>query len=119
MRRFYLVGFLIAAVLHVALANAQDIFTSAIPIWVLHLDNHVTITAPLKGDGPFTVEGHILDASNVEVRHFVEAHVSQSVFKTSFPPFSPGTYHLTVRIIAGDGEITVLNHFPKMTVPRR
>lgn len=122
-----MVGVLIVAASQATPSNAQDIVVphratpraTPLPSWVLHLDNHVTIKVPLKGKGPFTVEGHVVDAGNIEVQRFAVANFDRPVFETSLAPFAPGTYHLTVIVTDADGGIKALNRFPEMKVSQR
>jgi len=60
-----------------------------------------------------------VDAANTEVQRFAAANVDGPVFKTSWPPFTPGTYHLTVIVTDAGGESKALNHFPEMRVSQR
>jgi hypothetical protein len=42
-----------------------------IPLYTVYLDNHVTITIPLKQTGAFTVEGRIWNASYTAIVEFI------------------------------------------------
>jgi hypothetical protein len=128
MQRPYLVGVLIVAALQATPSYAQDTVaphratpraTPLIPMWVLHLDNHVTIKVPLEGKEPFTVEGSVVDAGNTEVQRFAVAGFERRVFEKSLSPFAPGTYYLVVIVTDADGKTKALNYFPEVKVSQR